>query len=116
LGIRVTHTRDNETQMSWQRRKAVTATSQKRDHHLSTGGPGPDIVVQSREAAAYPALVRDGNSLVPVAAGERISERQALAALLLPSADNMSWILACWDAGSEAAFVARMNNPARRLG
>ena len=53
---------------------------------------------------------------MPVAAGERLTERQALEALLLPSADNMAWILARWDAGSQAAFVARMNATARRLG
>jgi serine-type D-Ala-D-Ala carboxypeptidase (penicillin-binding protein 5/6) len=51
-----------------------------------------------------------------VAAGERISERHALEALLLPSADNMAWILARWDAGSQARFVARMNTTARALG
>ena len=51
-----------------------------------------------------------------VAAGEAISERHALEALLLPSADNMAWILARWDAGSQDAFVARMNAAARRLG
>jgi D-alanyl-D-alanine carboxypeptidase (penicillin-binding protein 5/6) len=60
--------------------------------------------------------VRDGDSLVPVVAGEVLTERQALEALLLPSADNMAWILARWDAGSEAAFAARMNAAARRLG
>jgi D-alanyl-D-alanine carboxypeptidase (penicillin-binding protein 5/6) len=53
---------------------------------------------------------------VAVAAGEAISERHALEALLLPSADNMAWILARWDAGSQAAFTARMNAAARRLG
>jgi D-alanyl-D-alanine carboxypeptidase (penicillin-binding protein 5/6) len=53
---------------------------------------------------------------VPVVAGERLTERQALEALLLPSADNMAWILARWDAGGQAAFVARMNATARRLG
>jgi serine-type D-Ala-D-Ala carboxypeptidase (penicillin-binding protein 5/6) len=53
---------------------------------------------------------------VPVAAGERLTERQALEALLLPSADNMAWILARWDAGGRAAFTARMNAAARRLG
>jgi hypothetical protein len=35
---------------------------------------------------------------------------------LLPSAGNMAWILAQWDAGSQAAFVARMNATARRPG
>jgi serine-type D-Ala-D-Ala carboxypeptidase (penicillin-binding protein 5/6) len=95
--------------------KVMTAYTVLRDHPLSPGQPGPDIVVQAAEAAAYPAEVRDGDSLVPVTAGERVSERQALEALLLPSADNMAWILARWDAGSQAGFVARMNATARAL-
>jgi D-alanyl-D-alanine carboxypeptidase (penicillin-binding protein 5/6) len=96
--------------------KLMTAYVILHDHPLPSGGSGPDIAVQSSEAAAYPAQVRDGDSLVPVVAGERLTERQALEALLLPSADNMAWILARWDAGSQAAFVARMNATARRLG
>jgi D-alanyl-D-alanine carboxypeptidase (penicillin-binding protein 5/6) len=86
------------------------------NHPLAANGSGPDITVRPSEAAAYPSQVRDGDSLVPVVAGERLTERQALEALLLPSADNMAWILARWDAGSQAAFVARMNATARRLG
>ena len=96
--------------------KVMTAYVVLHDHPLPANGSGPDIAVQPSEAAAYPSQVRDGDSLVPVAAGERLTERQALAALLLPSADNMAWILARWDAGSQAAFVARMNAAARRLG
>jgi D-alanyl-D-alanine carboxypeptidase (penicillin-binding protein 5/6) len=96
--------------------KVMTAYLVLRDHPLSPGQQGPDIVVQTAEAAAYPAEVRSGYSLVPVAAGEPISERHALEALLLPSADNMAWILARWDAGSQARFVARMNGTARALG
>jgi serine-type D-Ala-D-Ala carboxypeptidase (penicillin-binding protein 5/6) len=96
--------------------KVMTAYVILRDHPLRANGPAPDITVQPSEAAAYPAQVRDGDSLVPVVAGERLTERQALEALLLPSADNMAWILARWDAGSQAAFVARMNAAARGLG
>ncbi len=96
--------------------KVMTAYLILHDHPLPPGGSGPDITVQSPEAAAYPSQVRDGDSLVPVVAGETITERQALEALLLPSADNMAWILARWDAGSQAAFVARMNATAHRLG
>ena len=80
------------------------------------GGSGPDITVEPSEAAAYPAQAADGDSLVAVAAGERLTERQALEALLLPSADNIAWILARWDAGGQAAFAARMNAAARGLG
>jgi D-alanyl-D-alanine carboxypeptidase (penicillin-binding protein 5/6) len=96
--------------------KLMTAYVLLHDHPLPADGPGPEITVQPSEAAAYPAQVRDGDSLVPVTAGERLTERQALAALLLPSADNVAWILARWDAGSQAAFVARMNATAQRLG
>jgi serine-type D-Ala-D-Ala carboxypeptidase (penicillin-binding protein 5/6) len=96
--------------------KVMTAYVILHDHPLPANGSGPDIAVQPSEAAAYPSQARDGDSLVPVVAGEMLTERQALEALLLPSADNMAWILARWDAGSQAAFVARMNATARRLG
>lgn len=86
------------------------------DHPLPAGGSGPYITVETSEAAAYPAEASAGDSLVPVSDGEVLTERQALEALLLPSADNMAWILARWDAGGQAAFVSRMNATARRLG
>jgi len=96
--------------------KLMTAYLVLHDHPLPANGSGPDIAVQPSEAAAYASQARDGDSLVPVVAGEILTERQALEALLLPSADNMAWILARWDAGSQAAFAARMNAAARRLG
>jgi D-alanyl-D-alanine carboxypeptidase (penicillin-binding protein 5/6) len=86
------------------------------DHPLSANGPGPDITVQPSEAAEYPSQLADGDSLVKVAAGETITERQALEALVLPSADNIAWMLARWDAGSQDAFAAKMNATARGLG
>ena len=96
--------------------KVMTAYVVLHDHPLPAGRSGPEIVVQPPEAAAYSAQARDGDSLVPVAAGEALTERQALEALLLPSADNVAWILARWDAGSQAAFARRMNATARHLG
>ena len=96
--------------------KVMTAYVILRDHPLGAGEQGPVIVVQPGEAAAYPAQRGNGDSLVAVTAGEQLTERQALEALLLPSADNVAWILARWDAGRQAAFTARMNTIARRLG
>ena len=49
--------------------KVMTAYVILRDHPLGAGEPGPAIVVQPSEAAAYPAQVRNGDSLVPVTAG-----------------------------------------------
>ena len=96
--------------------KVMTAYVILRDHPLGAREPVAPVVVQPAEAAAYPAQVRNGDSLVAVAAGEHLTERQALEALLLPSADNIAWILARWDAGSQAAFAAKMNATARQLG
>jgi D-alanyl-D-alanine carboxypeptidase (penicillin-binding protein 5/6) len=96
--------------------KVMTAYVVLQDHPLGAVGSGPRIVVQPSEAAAYPAEMRAGDSLVRVQAGEVLTEREALEALLLPSADNIAWILARWDAGSVGAFVGRMNAAARRLG
>ncbi len=58
----------------------------------------------------------DDESVVAVAAGEVLTERQALAALLLPSANNVAILLARRVAGSVPAFVARMNATARLFG
>ena len=96
--------------------KLMTAYVILQDHPLSAGGSGPDITVGRSEAAEYPSQAAAGDSLVAVTAGETITERQALEALLLPSADNIAWILARWDAGNQAAFAARMNAAARSLG
>ena len=89
--------------------KLMTAYLILQDHPLGTAEDGPTITVSAQEAAEYPAQVAAGLSLVKVVAGEVLTERQALVALLLPSADNVAQILARWDAGSPAAFVTKMN-------
>jgi D-alanyl-D-alanine carboxypeptidase (penicillin-binding protein 5/6) len=86
------------------------------DHPLAAGQPGPTLTVDAAEAGAYQAELAANESLIPVRAGEQLTERQALEALLLPSADNMAQILARWDAGSPAAFLHKMNAAATRLG
>ena len=86
------------------------------DHPLAAGQRGPTLTVTAAEAGAYQAELAANESLIPVRAGERLTERQALEALLLPSADNIAQILARWDARSRAAFVRKMNAAATRLG
>lgn len=96
--------------------KTMTAYLILADHPLADGEAGPGITVDASEAAAYASELRQGQSLVRVYAGERISERDALEALMLASADNVAKILARWDAGSISAFVTSMNQAARQLG
>jgi serine-type D-Ala-D-Ala carboxypeptidase (penicillin-binding protein 5/6) len=96
--------------------KVMTADVVLRDHPLRGSGGGPQITVTPADVAAYRADVAAGESVVAVRAGERLTERQALAALLLPSGNNIATMLAAWDAGSQPAFVAKMNARARALG
>jgi D-alanyl-D-alanine carboxypeptidase (penicillin-binding protein 5/6) len=96
--------------------KLMTAVVVLKDHPLAPGEQGPEITVSAADVAAYEAEVAANDSVVRVAAGEQLTELQALEALLVPSADNMADILAVWDAGSVPAFVAKMNAQARSLG
>jgi D-alanyl-D-alanine carboxypeptidase (penicillin-binding protein 5/6) len=96
--------------------KVMTAYIVLHDHPLNTHDDGPTLTVSPAEAAAYPQERANNESLVPVTAGEVLTERQALEALLLPSADNIARILARWDAGSITTFLDTMNTTAAQLG
>lgn len=96
--------------------KTMTAYLVLKDHPLAPGQQGPDITVTAEQAGQLPAEEALQQSLVPVYTGEQFTERQALQALMLASADNMAQILADWDAGTETAFVTRMNATANALG
>ena len=96
--------------------KIMTAYLVLGDHPLAAGGSGPAITVTAADAAAYASDQRQGQSAVRVAAGEKLTERQALEAMLIPSGNNIASMLAGWDAGSDGAFAAKMNARARSLG
>ena len=96
--------------------KVMTAYLVLRDHPLRPGQEGPTITLTDADVADTDRRRRQEQSVVSIAAGERLTERQALQALLLPSANNIAAVLARWDAGSTGRFVARMNAAARFLG
>jgi serine-type D-Ala-D-Ala carboxypeptidase (penicillin-binding protein 5/6) len=96
--------------------KVMTAYLVLRDHPLRPGQDGPTITLTDADVADTDRRRRQQESVVPIVAGEQLTERQALQALLLPSANNIAAVLARWDAGSADRFVARMNATARSLG
>ena len=96
--------------------KVMTAYLVLRDHPLRLGQDGPMITLTNTDVADTDRRSRQRESVVPIVAGEGLTERQALQALLLPSANNIAVILARWDAGTTVRFVARMNAIARSLG
>ena len=64
----------------------------------------------------YRQAVAEGGSNLRVHAGEVLTERDLLLALLLPSADNIAETLAVWVSGNRAAFIARLNATAAAMG
>ena len=96
--------------------KLMTAYVVLHDHPLTATGSGPNITIGPADVTTYQQDKAAGDSVVAVTPGEQLSERQALEALLIPSGDNFATLLADWDAGTETAFVAKMNAAAKQLG
>ncbi|MGH4029125.1 D-alanyl-D-alanine carboxypeptidase family protein [Actinomycetota bacterium Odt1-20B] len=93
--------------------KVMTAYVILKEHPLKGGEQGPRIEV---DAAAEQEAYSPDESSAPVRAGLRLTERRLLELLLLPSGNNIARLLARWDAGSQQAFTAKMNDAARGLG
>ena len=64
--------------------KVMTAYLVLTDHPLQAGQDGPAITLTAADAADTAHRSQRGESIVAVAAGERLTERQALQALLMP--------------------------------
>jgi D-alanyl-D-alanine carboxypeptidase (penicillin-binding protein 5/6) len=92
--------------------KVMTAYLTLERYPLSGAQDGFTITVTAAQAQIE---ARD-QSVVAVQAGEQLTERQLLEALLIPSANNIAEMLAVETAGSEPRFIAEMNAKARALG
>lgn len=93
--------------------KVMTAYIILRDHPLSEP---EQIEVDERAEQEARQSVDTGESVVWVTAGETMDQRQAVQALMIASGNNVARLLARWDAGSEQAFVEKMNRTAEELG
>ncbi|MEV7319411.1 D-alanyl-D-alanine carboxypeptidase [Streptomyces sp. NPDC093970] len=93
--------------------KVMTAYIILRDHPLKSGAAGPKIKI---DQTAQDQSNAGQESTVDVTAGDSITQREALEGILIASANNVARLLARWDAGSEKAFVAKMNVTAKKLG
>jgi D-alanyl-D-alanine carboxypeptidase (penicillin-binding protein 5/6) len=96
--------------------KVMTAYLTLARYPLSVGQDGFTITVTGAQALAAAHEADERQSVLAVATGERLTERQLLEALLIPSGNNVAWMLADVVAGSETRFVAEMNAEARALG
>jgi serine-type D-Ala-D-Ala carboxypeptidase (penicillin-binding protein 5/6) len=96
--------------------KVMTAYLTLERYPLSDAQDGFTITVTAAQAQAAAQDAAQDQSVVAVRAGEQLTERQLLEALLIPSGNNIAQILADLVAGSETRFLAEMNAEARTLG
>jgi D-alanyl-D-alanine carboxypeptidase (penicillin-binding protein 5/6) len=96
--------------------KVMTAYVVLKHHPLRAGDSGPRFMVTQDDVVDTEARRREGQSVVDVRAGEQLTERDALMAIVLPSANNVALLVARRVSGSVASFVAEMNDTAQALG
>lgn len=96
--------------------KTMTAYVILRDHPLKPGEEGPKIEIDPTAEKEGGYDQQGESTLNTVKAGDFLTEKQALSAVMIPSANNIARLLARWDAGSEEAFVEKMNAAAKELG
>ncbi|WP_460369659.1 D-alanyl-D-alanine carboxypeptidase family protein, partial [Actinocorallia lasiicapitis] len=96
--------------------KVMTAYVFLEKRPLRDGLDGPEFTISAAEADQYVYRLARQESLIPVHAGQRFTQRRALEAMMTVSANNIAHEIARWTSGGEAAFVREMNATARRLG
>jgi serine-type D-Ala-D-Ala carboxypeptidase (penicillin-binding protein 5/6) len=96
--------------------KVMTALVVLQSAPLAAHAAGFSMTVSAHDVADSTRRADRDESVVALTAGERLTERDALAAVLLPSANNVAVMLARHVAGSVRAFVHRMNALARHIG
>lgn len=96
--------------------KVMTAYAVLRKFPLGVGEPGPQITITQADVNDFRSRIPSGQSLIEVRVNEVITVRQAVEALMLPSANNIAWTLGRFHSGTHDAFVAHLNTIAAELG
>ncbi|APS20999.1 D-alanyl-D-alanine carboxypeptidase [Streptomyces sp. Tue 6075] len=93
--------------------KVMTAYVILQGHPLKGDEEGEKITVDQK---AEDESKRPDESTAPLTKGQELTQRQLLQLLMIPSGNNAARLLARWDAGSEDAFIDKMNDAAKELG
>ncbi|MDB5164556.1 MAG: hypothetical protein JWL89_182 [Candidatus Saccharibacteria bacterium] len=96
--------------------KIITALAVLKLKPLDLNQQGPLLTLSGADVDIYNRYVAQDGSVVPVQAGEQISEYQALQAIMLPSANNIADSLAIWAYGSLGAYQTAANTYLAELG
>ncbi|MFG2568142.1 serine hydrolase [Streptomyces sp. NPDC048567] len=93
--------------------KIMTAYVILQGHPLKGKDEGEKITVDQQAEDESKA---EDESTAPISKGQQFTEKQMLQLLMIPSGNNAARLFARWDSSSEAAFVTKMNDEAKKLG
>jgi D-alanyl-D-alanine carboxypeptidase (penicillin-binding protein 5/6) len=96
--------------------KVITALAVLKQKPLTVDSQGPTITLNGRDVEAFNNYYSSNGSVTQVAAGEQISEYQALQSLMLPSSNNMADTLANWAFGGLANYTTFANQMVKNMG
>ncbi|WP_405801104.1 D-alanyl-D-alanine carboxypeptidase family protein [Streptomyces sp. NBC_01506] len=96
--------------------KVMTAYVLLTERPLAKDETGPVIEIDARTVAEGKA--KHESRIAGLSAGQEFSQQDMLKMLMIPSGNNIARLLARWttDSDSEAAFVRKMNDAAKKLG
>lgn len=96
--------------------KVMTALVLLQEKPLKLGEQGPSMTITAADVAVYERELAQNQSVIPVRAGEKLTEYQMIEAMLVPSATNVADSAAVWAFGSMNAYLAKANQYAASLG
>lgn len=96
--------------------KVITALVVLDKKPIALGEQGPTITLTDKDVALYQDYLAKDGTVVPVQAGEQISQYQAMQAMILPSSNNMADSLAIWAFGSVEKYNAYANDLLKKKG
>jgi D-alanyl-D-alanine carboxypeptidase (penicillin-binding protein 5/6) len=96
--------------------KVITALAILKEKPLEPNQDGPLITLSADDEKLYKDYLAKDGTVIPVRAGQQISQYHALIAMMLPSANNIADSAARWAFGSLDNYTAYANRMVRSLG
>lgn len=96
--------------------KVINALVVLDKYPMAPGESGPTITMTAQDVASYNQYIAMNGSVMPVRAGQKLTQRDMLEALLLPSANNIADSLAIWAFGSVDAYLEYANQYLQKKG
>lgn len=89
--------------------KVILALAILQKYPIAAGASGPTYTITEADVASYRQYIAMRGSVMPVAVGQKLTLKQMLQGIMLPSANNIADTLAIWGFGSIAEYHTYAN-------